>query len=98
MVSVILAIGLLIDYLTSAFAFRALHFEMDTKSRKNRRKIKCSVCALTMCFDSFSKHARTQHLGIKVEAREINVQKISAFFSSDSEPVAVSIMKLNIDI
>ena len=37
--------------------------KLPTKGRHNRRKVKCSSCDRTLCFDSFTKHLKTSHPG-----------------------------------
>ena len=52
-----------------------------TKSRHNRRKVKCSVCEKSVCFDSFNKHVKSCHSGLtNVTPLEIATPSVADFF------------------
>ena len=46
-----------------------------TKNRYNRRKVKCSACDKSVCFDSFNKHVLTN-----VAPVEIATPSVADFF------------------
>ena len=52
-----------------------------TGSRYNRRKVKCSACDKSVCFDSFNKHLKTFHSGLtNVAPVEITTPSVADVF------------------
>ena len=71
-----------------------------TKSRHNRRKVKCSVCEKSACFDSFNKHVKSCHSGLtNVTPLEISTPSVADFFRwSASGESLIDLSNLSFDL